>query len=74
MQKSKTIVLWLKLTPTYLYKKDNDVWRKKYSSVTSEKTEETTARVACKANMNVAETLRVNKLLTLSITNCHCHV
>jgi len=30
-----SILLWLKLTPTYLYEKDNDVWQKKYSSVTS---------------------------------------
>jgi len=67
-------VLWLKLTPTYLYEKDNDVWWKKYSSVTSERTEETTVRIICNTNMNVVETLRVNELLTFLVTNCHRHI
>jgi len=48
--------------------------KKIYYSVTSEITEETTARVVCNTNMNVAETLRVNGLLTFFITNCHRHV
>jgi len=55
--KEKTLkqLLWLKLTPTYHYKKNNDVWRKKYSSVISERTEENNCLDRLQHRMNVAE-------------------
>jgi len=48
-------LLWLKLTPTYLSERDNDVWRKKYSSVTSERTEENNCPDRLQYKKNVAE-------------------
>jgi len=68
-------VLWLKLTPTYFYEKDNDLWWKKYPSFTSERTEENNC-LDCLYHNNECykKTLCMNTLLTFSITNSHRNV
>ena len=48
-------MLWLKLTPTYFGKKGNNVWRKKHSSDTLERTEENNCLDCLQPNNGCAE-------------------
>jgi len=59
-------MLWLKLTPTYFGKKDNNVRRKKYPSATSERTEENNCLDRLQHNNECCrKTLRMNKITNL---------
>jgi len=50
-----TYLLWLKLTPTYLYEKDNDVWRKSTPLSLRKELKKITVWIVCNTIMNVVE-------------------
>jgi len=67
------VVLWLKLTPTYFYAKDNDIRRKSTPLSFRKELKKTTVRIVCNPKRMLQKILCVNKITNFSITNSHSH-